>query len=241
MKVKWFFLSLVFVGLMTTSCYKQQDTVALDEYDITYTSYDTEFDFKSYNSFYLRDSVIIISDYLTDDEIEKFYADGTSDKMLKVISDKFKLLGYTETTEMEEADFLMNPSILMSKQSGVVYYPYYWWGYPGYWGWYGGGYYKNTNYYYPPYWGWYPNWGASYYSYKTGTMVMEMADGKSVMDYREWLENAGENPDPNDAPPIEFRWIAQIDGILSTTNDYNSDRAARGFNEAFEQSPYLKK
>lgn len=239
MKRQWFFLSFIILGLLTTSCYKEQETVSLDEYDITLTSYDTEFDFETYSTFLVRDSVMIISDYLTDEEIEDFYTNGTSEEIRNEIINKFKSLGHTEVTDDQDPDFMISPSILMSKQTGVSYYPGYWWGYPGYWGWYGG-YYKSTNYYYPPYWG-YPSWGATYYSYKTGTIVLEMADGDSVRAYREWLENAGENPDSNEAPVIEFKWIAQIDGILSSTADYNISRAQRGFNEAFEQSPYLKK
>lgn len=241
MKAKWFYLSFIFLGLTITSCYKTQDTVELDEYDITYTSYDTEFDFKTFKTFLVRDSVMIVSDYLTDEEIAEFYSDGTSDKIINKIVAKFESLGYTEVEDQANPDFMINPSILMSKQSGVIYNPYYWWGYPGYWGWYGGWYYKNTNYYYPPYWSWYPSWSTTYYSYETGTIVMEMADGISVRDYRQWLEDAGDNPDPNNAPPIEFRWIAQVDGILSSTADYNTNRAQRGFDEAFEQSPYLQK
>lgn len=244
MRTKWLLLFVISLSLVLTSCYKQQETATLEEYDITFTNYDTEFDFNTYNTFFVRDSVMLYSDYLKDEEIEEFYTDGTSDEIRSVIINKFKSLGYTEGTDMESSDFLINPSILMNTQTSVTYYPYYWWGYPGYWGWYGG-YWKNTNvekgtdYY--PYYGWYPSWGATYYSYNTGSMVMDMADGKSVMDYFTWLENAGPNPDPNEAPAVEFRWTAKIDGILGDDASYNGSRAVRGFNEAFEQSPYLQK
>lgn len=239
-KTLWFLIGLVFFGLMTTSCYKEQEAATLDEYDVTLTIYDKDFDFTSYSTFIVRDSVLIISDYLTDEEINEFYESGTSDDIRKAIIDKFTELGHTEVEMDDNPDFMISPSILMTKETGVVYYPYWWWGYGGYWGWYGG-YYKSTNYYYPPYWGWYPSYGATYYSYKTGTIVMEMADGDSVRDYQQWLENAGDDPDPDDAPKIVFKWTASIDGILSSTGNYNIERAKRGFNEAFEQSPYLKK
>lgn len=239
-KTLWFFIGLIFAGLMTTSCFKEQESATIDEYDVTLTVYDKDFDFETYSTFIVRDSVLIISDYLTDEEIEKFYTNGTSDDIRAAIISKFEGLGHTEVAMEANPDFMISPSILMTKETGVVYYPYWWWGYGGYWGWYGG-YYKSTNYYYPPYWGWYPSYGATYYSYKTGTIVMEMADGESVRAYKAWLENAGENPDPDDAPAISFKWTASIDGILSSTGSYNIDRAKRGFNEAFEQSPYLKK
>jgi hypothetical protein len=239
MKVKWFLISFFTLGILFTSCYKEQDTTYLDEYDMTITYYDTDFDFKSYQKFMVRDSVMLFSDYLKDKEIEEFYTDGTSDQIRARIIDKFTKLGYTLTSNIEEADFAINPMVSLMEEEGLYYN--WWWSYPGYWGWYGGWYWKSTNYYYyPPYWGWYPSY--TYYNYKTGSLVMEMVDGESVRAYNEWLdENDPENADPNDVPEILFRWTASIEGVLGSTGDYNTDRAVRGFNEAFDQSPYLNK
>lgn len=227
------------LSLLFTSCYKEQDTTYLDEYDITLTNYDNEFDFNSYKTFMVRDSVMLYSDYLKDSEIEDFYTSGTSDAIRAKIVEKFKSLGYTETTNIEEADFAINPMVSLMEQQGLMYN--WWWSYPGYWWWYGGWYWKSTDYYYyPPYWGWYPSY--SYYSYETGSLVMEMVDGESIRTYNQWLEeNNPENVAPEDVPEILFRWTATIEGILGSTGDYNTERAVRGFNEAFDQSPYLKK
>jgi hypothetical protein len=240
MRLKWIFISFFTLSLLFTSCYKQEDTTYLDEYDITLTYYDNEFDFKTYQNFIVRDSVMLYSDYLKDSEIEDFYTSGKSDKVREKIVEKFKSLGYTEVSDIEEADFAINPMVSLMKQEGLVYN--WWWSYPGYWGWYGGWYYKSTNYYYyPPYWGWYPS--ATYYNYNTGSIVMEMVDAASVRTYNEWLSSQS-NPNevnPEDVPEILFRWTANIDGILGSDGDYNVERASRGFNEAFDQSPYLKK
>lgn len=240
MSRKWLFLGSIILSLLLSSCYKQKDTTYIDEYDITLTYYDTDFNFSTYTTFMVRDSVMLYSDYLKDEEIEKFYTDGTSDDLRALVIQEFKNLGYTESNDIETADFVINPTITLMQKSGMVYN--WWWSYPGYWGWYGGWYYKNTDYYYyPPYWGWYPT--ASYYNYKTGSMIMEMADGQSVRDYRAWLEANQPSGDMNseDVPEILFRWTSQIDGVLGDSGDYNNERAQRGFNEAFEQSPYLKK
>lgn len=240
MSRKWLFLGSIIMSLLLSACYKQEDTTYIDEYDITLTYYDTDFSFVTYSTFMVRDSVMLYSDYLKDEEIEKFYTDGTSDDLRALVIQKFKNLGYTESNDIETADFIINPTITLMQQSGLVYN--WWWSYPGYWGWYGGWYYKNSDYYYyPPYWGWYPT--VSYYNYKTGSMIMEMADGQSVRDYRAWLEANQPSGEANseDVPEILFRWTAQMDGVLGSSGDYNSERAQRGFNEAFEQSPYLKK
>jgi len=239
MRIKYLFISFFTLSLLFTSCYKEQDTTYLDEYDITLTYYDSEFDFNSYQTFMVRDSVMLYSDYLKDSEIEDFYTSGTSEDVRKKIIDKFKNLGYTEVDNLDEADFAINPMVSLMKQEGLVYN--WWWSYPGYWGWYGGWYYKSTDYYYyPPYWGWYPSY--TYYNYNTGSLVMEMVDGQSIRTYNDWLEeNDPENANPEDVPEILFRWTATIEGILGNTGDYNTERAVRGFNEAFDQSPYLKK
>lgn len=239
MRIKCLFISFFMLSLLFTSCYKEQDTTYLDEYDITLTNYDNEFDFNSYKTFMVRDSVMLYSDYLKDSEIEDFYTSGTSDAIRAKIVEKFKSLGYTETTNIEEADFAINPMVSLMEQQGLMYN--WWWSYPGYWWWYGGWYWKSTDYYYyPPYWGWYPSY--SYYSYETGSLVMEMVDGESIRTYNQWLEeNNPENVAPEDVPEILFRWTATIEGILGSTGDYNTERAVRGFNEAFDQSPYLKK
>lgn len=241
MKFKIPFLLLVITSLSLSSCYKEGNN--LDEYDITVTHYEKDFDFSTYSSFIVRDSVMLYSDYLEESEIHKFYSNGTSNSIRKTIINKFKSLGYTEATNLDDADFVVNPIISLMQEEGLIYN--WWWSYPGYWGyyydwwWY---YKKGTDYYYyPPYWGWYPP-TYTYYSYKTGSLVMEMVDAKSIRDSRDYMENTDPaDVDPNEIPEIYFRWTALIDGILGSSGSYNTDRAERGFNEAFEQSPYLNK
>lgn len=241
MKTKWTLLLVLFVSLLITSCYKAPEDITLEDYDITLTYYNSAFDFGTYSTFMVRDSVQLISDYLTDQEKEDFYTNGTADKIRTKIVNSLKSLGYQEVTDDENPDFMINPTLTLVNQSGVIYNPYWWWGYPGYWGWYGDWYYKSTNYYYPPYWAWYPSYGASYYSYKTGSLIMEMADGDSVRAYRDWVEAQNGEVNPNETPQILFNWTAQVEGLVSSTAQSNDSRLENGINEAFTQSPYLMK
>jgi hypothetical protein len=127
----------------------------------------------------------------------------------------------------------------MMKYSGTVYYPPgWWWGYPGYgWGYPGWG------------WGGWPGygWGGGYgysYQYKIGTIVLEMVDGESFRAFEAWQEsNPGGLPQSsaNEVPGLLIRWMAQIDGYITSSLEYNQERAQRGMDEAFTQSPYLKK
>ena len=233
--------SLVMFTVVFTSCYKQQEDATLNDYDITLTNYDTEFDFKPYETFAIRDSVLLISDYLTEAQMAKFYLpSGGSQKILTKLSTELTALGYTKVAASGdvEPDFLINPTATFMQQTDYYYSPGWWWGYPGYWGY---GYYKSqksTDYYYYP---WYPSWGNSYsYSYETATLIIEMLDAKSVKDYLDWVE---ENPDGDhsDAPQIELNWNAHVSGIASSSGDHNESRIEKGIEEAFNQSPYLKK
>lgn len=234
MKTKLLFISMMLVAILFTSCYKPEEDVTLDDYDITLTYYDTEFDFKAYQTFAIRDSVLLISDYLTEKQIEEFYSNGTSDEILAKISSELTDLGYTLADNEREADFLMNPTVTLMEKTDYYYYPGWWWGYGGYWGWY----WKSTNYYYP----YYPSWGYSYsYTYETGSLIMEILNGPSVIAYLEWLDENGPDADPTNAPKVELNWTGHIEGIVGSSASYNENRAQRGIEEAFTQSPYLKK
>ena len=40
---------------------------------------------------------------------------------------------------------------------------------------------------------------------------------------------------------IDIEWTAGVNGILSSSSDYNSSRLTTAIGQAFEQSPYLEK
>jgi hypothetical protein len=237
MKTKFLFISMMMIALLFTSCYKAEEEATLDDYDLTLTYYDTEFDFGTYKTFMIRDSVMLISDYLTEKQMREFYTKGTSDKIRTKISTELKALGYTELPFNQDVtpDFFLNPTVTLMENTSYYYYPGWWWGYPGYWGWY----WKSSDYYYYP---GYPSWGYSYtYTYETGTLIMEMMNGQSLRAYLDWLEENGSGGDHETAPEVELNWTGHVEGIAGSTGSYNEQRAERGIEEAFEQSPYLKK
>ena len=98
--------------------------------------------------------------------------------------------------------------------------PYYAWGgyYPGYW--------------YPGYWG--GNWGGGWYypypitySYSTGSLLADMIN----------LKNAPEGQKEK----LTVVWNAYISGLLGGSGSLNVNRTTTAINQAFTQSPYLKK
>jgi hypothetical protein len=227
-------LLMVMLAFLVTSCY-QQEEINLDELDITLTKYENTFDFQSYQTFAVRDSVEVMSDYWDEDDYENFYESGGAASQIRQYTiQKFQDMGYTLVTEDEDYDFAVNLVLLAVNNVYVVTYPNWWYYYPGYW--YGG------------YWGGYPAYGWAYYdvyTYQTGSLLTEMMDGASVREYLDFVDGKTQEElddlAPDDFPPVYIRWQSFIQGVVSTSVSYDKDRMKAGIDQAFEQSPYLKK
>lgn len=227
---------LAVITFFIASCYEYHDDTYLDELDLTLTYYDTSFNFQQYNTFAIRDSVGLIENDLSDAQIAEFYSSNGGSKRIKdYVRDHFLALGYTEVEDDEDFDFGVNLVVALI-ESDVYYYPYWWYDYYDYYYWYWSGWY--------PYYPYYP-WGYSSYSYTTGTLLMEMADGASLRVYQQWAEGKTQEEidkaDPDDVPDIKFVWQSLLNGVAGETASYNKDRAENGIDEAFRQSPYLQK
>jgi hypothetical protein len=89
--------------------------------------------------------------------------------------------------------------------------------------------------YWPPYWGWYPGWGypgygwgwgwANVYSYTTGTILAAMLDLRNV-------------DTTNQTVPVI--WLGALNGVINAPSNAEA-RIVEGLDQAFEQSPYLRK
>jgi hypothetical protein len=239
-QIKFLFLFVAVAFL--AGCHKDPPKT-YDDTDMTVTYYNTEFATSSYNTFVMPDSAVLKTNYLTDSQVTKFYKkDGSSDQALELLRSRFLELGYTQVDSVTQADFIAVPTVaMMQKDETVTYNPGWWWGYPGYgWGW---GYYKSTNYYYGwyPTYPWYPTGIPVTVSTYVGTVIYEMVDAASYLAVLEWNEA---NPDPPAGavgPVMKIRWQAQIEGYTTDDGSYNQERAVRGTDEAFAQSPYLIK
>lgn len=105
-----------------------------------------------------------------------------------------------------------NPDVLLAPV-GVELTTTVYYGYGGYWDWWYGGWY-----------GWYYPYPVTT-SYSTGSLVVTMLD-------------------PNDLSPDEKMravWGFVVNGVLSSGSADFANRVTKGVNQAFIQSPYLKK
>ncbi|BDD07220.1 hypothetical protein AUTU_47030 (plasmid) [Aureibacter tunicatorum] len=233
------FAWVALLGFMLLGCYPIDDGRTFDETFTTVTNYDTDFfpdSTYTYSTFSLTDSVKLIDrkDNIIDPE-EFYEKGGWNDQILAQIREGFLAKGYTEVPREDNPDFGVNAAAVVTKTTQVGWLP--WYG-PGYWYWWGG--------WYPPYYPWNPGYTYAY-TYETGYLMFEMADGDSWQQFQLFhAQNPNINSVDNSGPPpegsqLKFRWQAIVTGLLSNNNQYNYDRIERGINEAFEQSPYLDK
>jgi hypothetical protein len=229
MKIKNLLLPLIIIIAGFSSCYPIDD-LKVEDLDIAATIYDkTYYDgptgsvnkFEGMKTFVVVDTIVHIVESGTEDNISRQY----DDFVLEQIRLNMLKLGFEEETNpLNSPDVTITVSALSSTHEVYTWYPYWGW----YWG-YGGYPYKSakadmimaTPYYYYP---WYPY--NTYYSYQSGSVLMEMVDVSRV------------NPDVEKIPVI---WAGIVNGVLQASESGVKNRLSTGIDQCFIQSPYLLK
>lgn len=197
------------------SCEKDPDMDKLDNEYLVFTSHDTSTTFSNFSTYYIPDSILIIGDK----KDPEYWKDDNAQQIIQAYVSKMNTAGYQRVTDKADADLGLQVSYVASTYYFTGYYndgP--WWGYyPGYW--------------YPGYWGNY--WGGGWYypypitySYSTGSLLTDMANLEAPKGQKEKL-------------PVV--WNAYISGLLGGSGSLNVTRAIAAINQAFVQSPYLKR
>ncbi len=204
-------------AIYLSSCFPgPSDTDYLQDYDVVHTTRNGDEDASNLSTFALPDSILIIVN--SPGENDDYYLEDESpefaDEIKASVKRNMEAYGYTEVDEaITNADIAINITGLEVTTVGVSYPPCWGWGWPGWGGWYPG----------------YPGWGGrcyypSYFKYETGSLFLDMANIKE-----------------STASDVKMIWGASIVGLLSRNEFSNEDRAKIGIDQAFLQSPYLKK
>lgn len=163
-------ICIISILIITTGCYPDQPE-RVEEYDVAYTNYSTEFDFGPARTYSLPDRVVLIDDENFDDGEEPEYLDDLfSSTILDGIRGNMNSIGWTEVSEDASPEIVILPSAF--DQTFLYYYDI------GYWDWYYPGFF--------PGWGWYYPYSPGYVSgYTTGTVLVQMtipseAEGQEV-------------------------------------------------------------
>jgi hypothetical protein len=204
-----FMKKLLYVGvlaLIMAGCYPKGPVYVTDT-DMVLTTYSDTFDFGAAQTYFLFDTIISIEGA---DPVSEQY----SNAIISEIEANMTNLGYTRNIDKpQEPDIFITTTAWTQTSTDFYYsgYDYWGYGYPGYGVGYGWGY---------PYYGW-----ATAYSYSSGTILIEMSDGKNI-------------DTENQIIPVV--WMAVINGLVQNNNASDvQSRIQTTIDQAFEQSPYI--
>jgi hypothetical protein len=199
--------------VLLSGCYQYYDDAAsVSDLDLVATNYQKDYNFAAKKTYSLPDSVVLISGEGFDGKNE-YAKPAYADKMLKAIDQNMKNYGWRKVDESANPDVIILPSV--SQTTNVYYYYSY-----SYWSWYYPGYSGGWGWYYPGYY--FPPVATSY---KTGSMFIQMTDPS--------------NEASSDQLPVV--WTALVNGLAEGNTTEIQARITTTVNQAFTQSPYLRK
>ncbi len=223
MKIKHFLCAVAAaVVLLPAGCRKDPSTSSLHDEYLVYTAYDDKASFPSLDTYYLPDSILLIGSYTLDEagqKVSKYWTDADALSLVNTVARELDNRGYVRQTDPElkgTADAGIQISYVQEDSYFVGYNDPYWWGYyPYYW----------TPGYWGPWGGWYYPYMV-YYGYTTGSLLIEMVNltDTSAADRK-----------------LPVIWNCYITGLLHGRRTIDLKEAADGIEQAFDQSPYLKK
>ena len=202
-------LILLLTGLFAqfmVSCYPE-GADKIQDYDVTMTNYDKSADFGAFTTFSIADTIVYFSN---DNGVTLSHQ--FDQRIVDLVTANFEKRGY------ELVDTTENPSFVVTISAFAnINYAYYidnWYNnWSWYWGWWGGP--------FNPYYSWYP---VSVYSYRTGSVAIDMISTAARADGK-----------------VNVVWTGIADGLLQGSNSFILNRLDKQINQCFTQSPYLRK
>ena len=205
---------LISIVIGISSCYPGGAEYTNDT-DLVLTNYNSDFNFQSVQTYFISDSINhIVEEGVTPDR-------ALDSHVIDELESNFGARGYTRLTDTTgpEPDFMVVVTAIKVKNYNIYG------GYPWYGGW-GWGWYKSTDYYGYPGYGWgYPYYPTYVTSYETGTVVWDLFEPDNVDEENEI---------------IYVEWTGAINGVLGSSTSNTRDRISTGIEQAFRQSPYLQ-
>ena len=208
---KIYFISVL--ALMAVACQVEPYPQDGDNEYLVYTAPDKDTDFKDFVTFDIPDSLLIIGQSAK----PEYSQSQNALALIQAFRTNMENMGYIYTPSNPDADLGIQLTYMIKTERFVQYYddPYWWMDYPGYWS--------------PGYWG---DWYGYYYPYRvtytysTNAMVADMVDLTA---------------EQGDGKALKVVWSTYIGGPASPSVSYDVKRMTNSINQAFAQSPYLKK
>lgn len=201
------------LALLAVACQKEPYPQDGDSEYLVYTSPAKDADFSDFTTFDIADSLLIIGQSAK----PEYSQSNNALAIIQAFRTNMEKLGYIYTPSNPDADLGIQLTYMIKTERFVQYYndPYWWLDYPGYWS--------------PGIWG---DWYGYYYprpmvySYSTNALVADMVDLTA---------------EQGDGKSLEVIWSVYIGGPAGPSAAYDVQRMKEATDQAFAQSPYLKK
>ena len=201
------------LALLAVACQKEPYPQDGDSEYLVYTSPAKDADFIDFTTFDIADSLLIIGQSAK----PEYSQSNNALAIIQAFRTNMEKLGYIYTPSNPDADLGIQLTYMIKTERFVQYYndPYWWLDYPGYWS--------------PGIWG---DWYGYYYprpmvySYSTNALVADMVDLTA---------------EQGDGKSLEVIWSVYIGGPAGPSAAYDVQRMKAATDQAFAQSPYLKK
>lgn len=192
------------------ACEKDPDMDKLDNDYLVYTNYDKKADFKMFTSYYIPDSVMIISDKAE----PEYWKGAAASGIIEAYKADLNSRGYVYTADKDAADLGVQVSYILNTYYFTSYgQSEWWWGYPGYWGW--------------DYWG---NWGGWYYPYAVNYSISSNSFLTEILNLK---------APEGDKQKLPILWTSYLSGPVDYAGNVNQAMVVKAINQSFAQSPYL--
>ena len=198
--------------LLAVACHKEPYMDSDNEY-LVYTSPGKDATFASFTTFDLADSLLVIGQSAK----PEYSQSQNALALIQAVRTNMENAGYIYTPDNPDADLGIQMTYVIKTDRYVQYYndPYWWLNYPGYWS--------------PGYWGNYVGFYYPYpvtYTYSTNALMVDMADLTTPKTGTEALKVV---------------WSVYIGGPAGSSVASDVEVMKKAIDQAFVQSPYLKK
>lgn len=200
------------LALLAVACHKEPYIDSDNEY-LVYTSPGKDVTFASFTTFDLADSLLVIGQSAK----PEYSQSQNALALIQAVRTNMENAGYVYTPDNPDADLGIQMTYVIKTDRYVQYYndPYWWLNYPGYWS--------------PGYWGNYVGFYYPYpvtYTYSTNALMVDMVDLTTPKTGTEALEVV---------------WSVYIGGPAGSSVASDVEVMKNAIDQAFVQSPYLKK
>ena len=204
------------LALLAVACHKEPYPQDGDAEYLVYTEPAKDVNFAEFQTFDIADSLLVIGQ----SEKPQYSQSNNALALIQAYRTNMEKAGYIYTPSNPDADLGIQLTYIIKTERYVQYYnndPYWWLDYPGYWP---SGYWGNwTGWYYP-----YP----VTYTYTTNALIADMVDLSPVAT-------------ADSSKPLTIIWSSYIGGPASSSIYNDVQRMRVAVNQAFDQSPYLKR